>query len=347
MGTLAGRGGNDTLNGNTNNDTLAGDEGNDKLTGGAGNDTLDGGDGNDIMAGGAGSDYYVISSTADKVTEAVDTSGNRDTIELHIANFTLAANFEDLILGVGAVNGTGNAVGNEIIGNDLANLLTGGAGNDELFGGNGNDTLNGGSQSDFVEGGLGADVVNLGPGGGQVIYGELQKLSDLALLGNDIITGFDSESHIALGGVLFSLGVSVTDTNQAIADGFVILDKSGPNTLLSIDADGSAGGVAPCCSRQSPTRRSMHSISPSRACMHRPGGADGVWEEYCALLELVAARGAQTTLGTTVTFDRRGALVGADLHREGRRTAGQRHHRAGPICWACHISFGTGGFRRP
>ena len=67
--------------------TLAGGEGNDKLTGGNGNDTLDGGDGNDIMAGGAGSDYYVVSSTADKVTEVVDTSGNRDTIESHIANY--------------------------------------------------------------------------------------------------------------------------------------------------------------------------------------------------------------------------------------------------------------------
>jgi trimeric autotransporter adhesin len=258
---LAGGGGNDTLTGGGNddlmfgdvdndvlaggegNDSLSGGDGNDKLTGGNGNDRLNGGPGNDTMAGGLGSDYYIVDSTKDVVTEVVDKSSNGDTVESHLTNFTLGANFEVLVLGSGAVNGTGNTSFNIITGNSANNVLTGGAGNDELSGGAGNDTLNGGSQFDSVEGGLGADVVNLGPDGGEVIYEEMNP-ADLALLGNDIVTGYDAQSTIDLNGLFFSLGITEEDVDKAIADGFLILTKNGANTLMSVDADGSAGGGA-------------------------------------------------------------------------------------------------------
>ena len=51
------------------------------------------------------------------------------------------ANIENLTLtGTGAINATGNALNNVLIGNSGANVLTGGAGADTLDGGGGVDT---------------------------------------------------------------------------------------------------------------------------------------------------------------------------------------------------------------
>jgi serralysin len=43
-------------------------------------------------------------------------------------------------MGAGAINGTGSALANTIIGNTGNNILTGGEGNDTIDGGAGNDT---------------------------------------------------------------------------------------------------------------------------------------------------------------------------------------------------------------
>ena len=55
----------------------------------------------------------------------------------------------DTLTGIAAINGTGNALDNIIIGNSAANLLVG---ND------GNDTLDGGAGADQMQGGLGNDI---------------------------------------------------------------------------------------------------------------------------------------------------------------------------------------------
>ncbi len=109
-----------------------------QLTGNAGANRLDGGAGNDTLAGGAGHDTYTVDSSGDVVIEGA--GGGTDTV-LSSVSYTLGDGVEQLQLtGSAALNATGNALGNQIRGNDGANLLDGGTGSDTLTGGNGNDT---------------------------------------------------------------------------------------------------------------------------------------------------------------------------------------------------------------
>ena len=152
---IAGGDGNDTLYGNDGDDEMDGDEGKDTLYGGGGNDILNGGEGkdtlygdagNDILNGGGGidnlyggdgDDTFYLSQTKQKIHE-LSNQGN-DLVHSSI-NYSLGAHLENLTLtNFAKVNGTGNALDNQLIGNDQANKLSGGAGNDTLIGGAGND----------------------------------------------------------------------------------------------------------------------------------------------------------------------------------------------------------------
>ncbi|MEH3086241.1 MAG: PA14 domain-containing protein [Xylophilus ampelinus] len=134
---------------------LYGLAGNDTLIGGLGNDTLDGGVGADAMAGGAGNDLYLVDNVGDTVTEAAN--AGTDTVRSTVS-YILGDNVENLVLvGSGAINGTGNNLANTLQGNDANNLLRGGAGNDALAGNGGNDTLDGGTGADAMAGGAGDD----------------------------------------------------------------------------------------------------------------------------------------------------------------------------------------------
>ena len=207
--TLSGLGGNDTLNGGLGNDTLLGGDGNDELfgdddndtlTGGIGNDELDGGAGADAMTGGDGNDVYDVDDAADTVTEtnADLATGGTDRVDSSVT-YTLGANIENLTLtGGDAINGTGNALGNAIIGNNNGNQLFGGAGvdtltgnggNDLLDGGTGGDTLNGGDGNDTAIGGEGNDTINVGAGFNTIVYNSTN-------FGNDTIDSFDADGGL-------------------------------------------------------------------------------------------------------------------------------------------------------
>jgi Ca2+-binding RTX toxin-like protein len=137
------------------NDTVNGASGNDFLSSHAGNDTLSGGAGADTMAGGAGNDTYVVDSSGDVITENLN--DGVDTVQSS-TSYTLAMNVENLALTGGAsLNGTGNALGNSLIGNGGSNMLDGRAGVDTLVGGAGDDTY----VVDWV-----GDVVQESPGQG-------------------------------------------------------------------------------------------------------------------------------------------------------------------------------------
>jgi Ca2+-binding RTX toxin-like protein len=123
--------------GNELDNVLTGNSGTNTLIGGSGNDRLDGKAGVDTMLGGLGNDTYVVERTTDVVTELA--GEGTDTIESSVT-LTLGNNVENLTLtGTAALNGTGNALDNTLIGNSGKNILTGGAGNDQLFGGIGDD----------------------------------------------------------------------------------------------------------------------------------------------------------------------------------------------------------------
>jgi Ca2+-binding RTX toxin-like protein len=115
-----------------------GNAANNSITGGIGNDTLDGRAGNDIMTGGLGNDRYVVDSTGDVVVEQSSEGNDMVTASM---SYVLGANVENLTLsGNAAINGTGNAVANQITGNSGANILRGAGGADTLNGAGGNDT---------------------------------------------------------------------------------------------------------------------------------------------------------------------------------------------------------------
>ena len=121
--------------------TLTGNANVNVITGGAGDDILDGGAGIDTLIGGVGNDIYIVDSTTDTITEAVN--AGTDTVQSSVT-FSLAAlaNIENLsLLGTAIINATGNAAANVIVGNSAANVINGGLGNDALTGGLGADTF--------------------------------------------------------------------------------------------------------------------------------------------------------------------------------------------------------------
>ena len=127
------------------------------LSGNGAANTLDGGAGGDTMAGGAGNDTYVVDASGDLVIETAN--AGTDSVRSAIS-YTLGDNVENLTLtGTGAVNGTGNALNNILIGNGAANRLTGGEGADMLDGGAGADTMLGGQGNDLYLVDVAGDVV--------------------------------------------------------------------------------------------------------------------------------------------------------------------------------------------
>ncbi|MEO4000213.1 calcium-binding protein [Mesorhizobium sp. CAU 1732] len=123
--------------GSSGNDSFTGGAQPDVLRGNAGNDLLNGGAGNDYMAGGAGDDIYIVGAVGDETVEL--SSGGTDTVRSYL-NWTLSDHIERLELLGSAVNGTGNALNNTIVGNALNNVLNGAGGDDYMVGGAGDDT---------------------------------------------------------------------------------------------------------------------------------------------------------------------------------------------------------------
>ena len=165
-----------TLGSNVENLTLTGagnidgtgNELSNTIIGNGGNNRIDGQGGADSMSGGLGDDIYVVDNIGDTITE---TGSGIDSVEASVT-YTLTDGLENLTLtGSNAINGTGNAQDNTILGNEAVNVLTGGVGNDVLDGQGGADTMIGGEGDDiyFVNdtndtvsenAGAGVDTVN-------------------------------------------------------------------------------------------------------------------------------------------------------------------------------------------
>jgi Ca2+-binding RTX toxin-like protein len=147
-----------TLGANLENLTLIGSA-NIDATGNALDNRITGNSGRNVMQGGLGNDTYVVNSPADTVVENADEG--TDSVQSSVT-YTLGANLENLTLtGTGAINGTGNNLGNVIVGNGGANGLTGGTASDTIGGGAGNDVLIGGGGGDTLTGGAGGDTFRL------------------------------------------------------------------------------------------------------------------------------------------------------------------------------------------
>jgi Ca2+-binding RTX toxin-like protein len=142
---LSGRGGNDTLQGGYGNDNLMGGDGFNTLFGEEGNDVLHGNDNGDVLYGGNGDDrYYLDNYGASSSVVVVEYAGGGYDWVFTSNDFTLPAEVERLdaefLYATYALNLTGNAIGNTIVGNYGDNVIDGGAGVDNLIGRHGNDT---------------------------------------------------------------------------------------------------------------------------------------------------------------------------------------------------------------
>ncbi|MBD1835975.1 calcium-binding protein [Cyanobacteria bacterium FACHB-472] len=204
MALINGTNSNDSLNGTNGDDTINGLAGNDSLFGGFGYDILDGGTGADRMEGGDGNDTYIVDNIGDQIIEDSNPSNPSaqyftDTVKSSIT-WTLGDGLESLTLtGNAAINGTGNASGNSLIGNDANNTLIGGAGNDFLAGGGGSDILNGGADNDtyvirHTNDTTNDTIIESANGGTDLVYSSGTytlgaNLENLTLTGNANING--------------------------------------------------------------------------------------------------------------------------------------------------------------
>ena len=84
------------------------------------------------MQGGTGNDTYVVTSTADVVSELANQGS--DTV-FSLASYVLPGNVENLVLaGSSWLGATGNELNNNLVGNSGRNAMIGGAGNDTIDG---------------------------------------------------------------------------------------------------------------------------------------------------------------------------------------------------------------------
>ena len=176
-----------------------GNASNNILTGNTANNLLDGGTGVDTLIGGAGDDTYVVDNAADIITENV--GEGTDTIQSSVT-FSLASlpNIENLtLIGSSAINGTGNANNNIILGNTANNILDGTTGIDTLAGGTGDDTYIVDTTTDTI-------TENVGEGTDTIqssitfTLASLVNLENLTLTGSNLIDGTGNASSNILTG---------------------------------------------------------------------------------------------------------------------------------------------------
>ena len=212
-------------------------------TGNGLNNVLTGNSAANVLTGGAGDDTYLV-GIGDTTVEVA--GGGTDSVQSDLT-WTLAAEVENLVLtGTAAINGTGNALNNTLIGNAATNYLNGLAGADTMLGGAGNDVyyvdnlgdtvtelLNEGTETIYssVSYTLGVNQEHLVLNAATAINGTGNDLANAiyAGAGNNVIDGglgADTATYTqASAGVVVSLAL-----NTAQATG-----GSGSDTLLNIE----------------------------------------------------------------------------------------------------------------
>lgn len=204
----------------------------------SGNDTMVGTVGADIMAGLLGDDIYTVNSLDDEVRE--NAGEGTDEIQASVT-YALSANVEKLSLtGTAAINATGNAGNNVLLGNNADNVISGLAGDDQLDGGSGGlDTLAGGLGDDiYVWDGQDILVENANEGVDLVKSSYSYTLADN--FENVTLTG--SASTYAIGTAANNVLLGNNGDNALIGlGGADTLDGGGGNDTVSYSA--SAAGV--------------------------------------------------------------------------------------------------------
>ncbi|MDO9217434.1 MAG: calcium-binding protein, partial [Lacisediminimonas sp.] len=173
-----------------------------------------------VLSGLAGNDTYIVGA-GDTVIEGLNAG-----IDLVLANvsFSLGDNIENLtLLGTDAINASGNALANILLGNDGANVLDGKAGSDTLQGGKGNDTY----------------IVDL------TASNTLQDgISELANEGNDSLVLRGGNAALALSTLTLAETLENLDASATGLTKFNLVGNASNNVLTGNDADNRLGGGA-------------------------------------------------------------------------------------------------------
>lgn len=231
----AGGDGNDTIVGGSNSgyfntvNVLNGDAGNDSLQGGGNNDFLVGGAGADTMAGGDDGDSYRVDNAGDLVIEQFQQG--YDTV-LADVSYVLSNNVEQLSLNGTAITGTGNALDNRLLGNELNNTLLGLGGLDQVFGNNGNDSIDGGDGADQLQGNNGNDTLKGGAGDDALFGDDLDGSSGADSVdggtGDDVLHAENQDFQVdTLSGGAGNDTFYVTDFVQTIEIQDILIEAAG------------------------------------------------------------------------------------------------------------------------
>jgi Ca2+-binding RTX toxin-like protein len=230
--SVTGDAGWNSLGGNDGDNTILGNAGNDWILGGKGSDVLNGGIGADSLHGEQGDDTYYVDNPLDTVNEATNIGGDyggSDTVFSSRKDFTLPVYFEDLTLTGGALNGTGNAAANTLIGNGYDNKLDGKADHDKMIGGDGNDTYYVDNAKDVVvetSTGGNADVIH-----SWVSYTLSSYVETLYLEGKNAVSGTGSDQDNTI------IGNILDNTLNGGAGKDHLFGSDGKDTLIGGDGD--------------------------------------------------------------------------------------------------------------
>jgi serralysin len=234
---IIGTAGADTLIGSSQADVIRGGRGADTLQGGPGGDGLIGGRGADLMIG-DGDDTYYVDNAGDVVQASpggIIGNGIYASISFSLAdpvhcNGTV---YYLTLTGTGNINGTGNGLGNSLIGNGGNNVLSGRGGDDTEFGLGGADLLAGGDGNDTLSGGPGNDRFRFATALNAAT--NLDHITDFAHLQDTFSLKHAIFAAIAAGALApgaFHLGTDAGD-----GDDRIVYDR--PNGRLYYDPDGS------------------------------------------------------------------------------------------------------------
>jgi Ca2+-binding RTX toxin-like protein len=214
--------------------TLTGTSGDDTLVGSDGDDIINGLAGADTMTGGLGDDTYMVDNTGDVVVEnaygGIDTVQSSISYNLNLVTDTVnLTNVENLtLIGPAAINATGNALDNVLIGNDAANTLNGLAGADHMSGGLGNDTYVVDNTGDVVTENAGAGTADTVLSAISYTLGD--NVENLTLIGTSAIDGTGN----GLDNVIKGNAASNVLTGGAGSDTFVFNTALGATNVDTI-----------------------------------------------------------------------------------------------------------------
>ncbi len=144
-----------------------------------------------------------------------------------------------LLLGVGALNASGNGAANRLTGNAAGNVLLGNGGADVLSGAGGGDTMRGGAGNDRLNGGKGADVMQGGLGLDRFIFTEgngNDRITDFKLVQGDRLLLDDA---LWAGTVLNAAGIIANFASQGVGE--VVLDFGGGDVIHLVGLSTTAG----------------------------------------------------------------------------------------------------------